>query len=158
MISKEVLRRKEFFCLNPRCVFRGKWIELPTRGPGNSHIKKNEGPRRKFLKTNLKGAKILFCGRDEVLNINSKTGHYLLSCLGSTPAKAHCVVFETTHFKWDNNCLFNEHGEGERRPFTCPLTSIKNTSPFIESPEWTTKECFIIWRLPAGLRSISLPF
>ena len=44
------------------------------------------------------------------------------------------------------------------RLFTWSLTSMKNTSPFIESPECTTKECFNIWRLPAGLRSISLPF
>ena len=37
-------------------------------------------------------------------------------------------------------------------------TSMKNTSPFIESPECTTNECFITCRLPAGLRSISFPF
>ena len=37
-------------------------------------------------------------------------------------------------------------------------TSMKNTSPFIESPECTTNECFNTCRLPAGLRSISFPF
>lgn len=37
-------------------------------------------------------------------------------------------------------------------------TSMKKTSPFIESPECTTNECFITCRLPAGLRSISFPF
>lgn len=161
---------KEFFWLNLRRVFRERWIELTTRDPGGLPCKKNEGARRKPWKKNNKRFKdpVLWTWQ-EILDINSKTTYYLLSCrLGSTPAKAYCVLFESQHSKWYHKRLFNEHPRslymepppppGGGRLFTCPLTSMKNTSPFIESPEWTTKECFIIWRLPAGLRSISLPF
>ena len=102
---------KEFFWLNLRRVFRERWIELTTRDPGGLPCKKNKGARRKPWKKNNKRFKdpVLWTWQ-EILDINSKTTYYLLSCrLGSTPAKAYCVLFESQHSKWYHKRLFNEH-------------------------------------------------
>lgn len=167
LISKQVLHRKGIFLVESQTCLESSLLQ-GTRE--DCHVKRTRALVENLEKKNNKRFKdpVLWTWQ-EILDINSKTTYYLLSCrLGSIPAKAYCVLFESQHSKWYHKRLFNEHPRslymepppplGGGRLFTCPLTSMKNTSPFIESPEWTTKECFIIWRLPAGLRSISLPF
>lgn len=108
MISKQVLHRKGIFLVESQTCLESSLLQ-GTRE--DCHVKRTRALVENLEKKNNKRFKdpVLWTWQ-EILDINSKTTYYLLSCrLGSIPAKAYCVLFESQHSKWYHKRLFNEH-------------------------------------------------